>query len=220
MKCCIKCNMEKDDSEFYEGKNVCKPCLKEQKKIWYQNNAEKYKERKKLYYQNNLEKVKEQQKLYRQNNLEKVKEQQKLYYQNNPEKVKERKKLYRQNNAEKVKEQRKLYHQNNPEKGMIRHARNRAKQKNLPFDIDESDITIPAVCPILGIPLEVGIGKKTIQPNSPSLDRIIPQKGYVKDNVIVVSSKANIIKNNATPEEIIAVGEYYKKLLEEANKNE
>ncbi len=56
--------------------------------------------------------------------------------------------------------------------------------------------------------------------SSPSLDRIIPEKGYVKGNVIVVSNKANVIKNNATPEEIIAVGEFYKKLLEEAKKND
>ena len=49
---------------------------------------------------------------------------------------------------------------------------------------------------------------------------IIPEKGYVKGNIVVISNMANVIKSNATPEEIIAVGEFYKKLLEEAKKNE
>lgn len=99
-------------------------------------------------------------------------------------------------------------------------ARHRAKEKNLPFNISEEDINIPDICPVLGIPMQTAFGKGKARANSPSLDRIIPEKGYVKGNVITVSNRANTIKNNATPEEIIAVGEFYKKLLEEAKKNE
>lgn len=204
MKYCIKCNIEKDDSDFYSGRNVCKVCRKEQNKQWRQNNPEAIKEHKKQY---------------RQNNAEAIKEHMKQYYQNNIEAIKEQMKQYRQNNAEEIKEKNKQYYQNNLQKMMLRKAKTRAKQKNVPFNINEQDLVIPSICPVLGIPLEAGIGKRTIQPNSPTLDRIIPDKGYVKGNIIVVSSIANIIKNNATPEQIIAVGEFYKKILEEAKNN-
>lgn len=130
----------------------------------------------------------------------------------------EYKKLYYQNNPEKVREIKKLYYQKNLEKSMISGARHRAKEKGLPFDLEEGDIIIPEVCPALGIPLKIGEG--FVSPNSPTLDRIIPEKGYVKGNVTVISSMANTIKSYATPEQVIAVGEYSKKLLEEAKKNE
>jgi hypothetical protein len=38
--------------------------------------------------------------------------------------------------------------------------------------------------------------------NSYSLDRIDSNKGYVKGNVWVISRRANVIKNNATLEEL------------------
>lgn len=40
---------------------------------------------------------------------------------------------------------------------------------------------------------------------SPSLDRIDSSKGYVKGNVRVISARANMLKNNATVEELTLV---------------
>ena len=48
---------------------------------------------------------------------------------------------------------------------------------------------------------------------TPSIDRIDPKKGYVKENIIVVSMKANRIKTDATVEEIRKVADFYEKLL-------
>jgi len=48
---------------------------------------------------------------------------------------------------------------------------------------------------------------------TPSIDRIDPKKGYVKDNIIVVSMRANRIKNDATVDEIRKVADFYEKLL-------
>jgi hypothetical protein len=95
---------------------------------------------------------------------------------------------------------------------MVRHARLRAKEKNLPFDIDHHFLRSLVVshCPVFGTPLEWsalrGKGNKAV-PSSPSLDRIDPTKGYVKGNVWIISYKANVIKNNATHEELKLVTE-------------
>mgnify|MGYP006166398807 FL=1 len=39
------------------------------------------------------------------------------------------------------------------------------------------------------------------------------KKGYVKDNIIVVSMRANRIKSDATVDEIRKVADFYEKLL-------
>lgn len=81
-----------------------------------------------------------------------------------------------------------------PEYKLFSYARTRAKEKNLKFTITIDDIKIPKCCPLLDIPLEVGA--KYCQQNSPSLDRIDPRKGYVPDNIWVISFRANTIKCN------------------------
>jgi hypothetical protein len=76
----------------------------------------------------------------------------------------------------------------------------------LPCDISKDDVVIPERCPILGIPLS--ISSKTIGDSSPSIDRIIPDRGYVKGNIVVVSFRANRIKNDATVEELETVANW------------
>ena len=69
-------------------------------------------------------------------------------------------------------------------------------------------------CPVLGIKFKVRDGPGGSF-NSASLDRIDNDKGYEIGNVMWVCNKVNQIKTSATPDEIIKVGEFYKKLLEE-----
>lgn len=82
--------------------------------------------------------------------------------------------------------------------------RTSAKEKGVPFSITQKDMTDIAVdvCPILGITLRYGggVGRGARQ-DSPSLDRVVPEDGYVKDNIHVVSHKANTMKSNGTPVE-------------------
>ena len=85
-------------------------------------------------------------------------------------------------------------------KALVRAAKARAKKKEIPFDITIEDFILPEKCPLLEIPLTVGYGSS--QENSYSLDKIIPDLGYVKGNVWVISNKANMIKNNASLEEL------------------
>ena len=72
-------------------------------------------------------------------------------------------------------------------------AKARAKKMGLEFTIEIEDIVIPERCPILGIPM-----------TSPSLDQTIPRGGYTPENTVVVSRRANTLKNNGT------LGEFYK----------
>lgn len=91
------------------------------------------------------------------------------------------------------------------EKTMLLSAKARAKKMGLPFNLIESDIIIPEFCPLLGIKLErkEQSDKSGFIYSSPSLDRIIPELGYVKGNIMVISMKANSMKYNASIEELI-----------------
>ena len=95
---------------------------------------------------------------------------------------------------------------------MVKKARQRAKDKELAFNIDNDFIRsiIPSHCPIFGTRLEWSCnrgGAAHSLPNSPSLDRIDPLKGYVKGNVWIISNRANRIKNDASHEELKLVAE-------------
>lgn len=97
----------------------------------------------------------------------------------------------------------------------LNHIRTRARKKNIPFDITPKYIAsiAPTHCPIFGFPLQRH--SKASQYNSPSIDRIDPSLGYVEGNVLVVSKLANQIKSNASPSQILQVGEFYRTLFEQ-----
>ena len=104
-----------------------------------------------------------------------------------------------QDNREILKAKQRLYTRNNPEKVLLTQSRIRAKKRGLDHTINIEDIRIPSICPVLGIQLNQGGNTD----NSPSLDRIDSSKGYTPDNVWVISTRANRIKNDATPDELI-----------------
>ena len=83
---------------------------------------------------------------------------------------------------------------------LVYSARQRAKKFSIEFSISRSDFDIPEVCPLRGVPFEVGKGQHT--DDSPTLDRKDPRRGYVKGNVWVISHKANRLKGNFTPIEL------------------
>lgn len=85
---------------------------------------------------------------------------------------------------------------------MHQRAKQRSKETGKEFSIDVTDIVIPDVCPVLGIPLNMNSGKSGAYRNSPSLDRIDNSKGYVKGNIQVISQLANAMKCHATNEEL------------------
>lgn len=96
---------------------------------------------------------------------------------------------------------------------MLKWTKSAAKKKGLNFELTRKDIVIPAKCPLLGITLVSGFGTGRPNDNSPSLDRINNELGYISGNVWIISHKANRIKNNATLEEVETVLSNWKKFL-------
>jgi hypothetical protein len=105
------------------------------------------------------------------------------------------------------------YRKKHPLQNMYHNAKQRAKKQNVPFELTKEYLSsiMTDTCPILGIQLEFA-GSST-RYNSPSLDRLIPELGYVEGNVYIISNKANAIKNNASPEELRKVAQWYEDLL-------
>lgn len=104
------------------------------------------------------------------------------------------------------------WHRDNPAKSYMLAARKRARTLGVPFDLEECDIVFPEVCPILGIPitLDKTDGPRRRTDNTPSLDRRVPSKGYVKGNVCVISWRANRLKSDASLEELESLVNYLK----------
>jgi hypothetical protein len=92
-------------------------------------------------------------------------------------------------------------------------ARRRARKHNIPFSLKIEDLESLVVshCPITEEPLDwekryVVNGHFT--KNSPSLDRIIPELGYVPGNCAFLSHRGNTIKSNGTSEEHSRIVKY------------
>jgi hypothetical protein len=65
-------------------------------------------------------------------------------------------------------------------------------------------------CPLLEEELIFGSSK--LHSMSPTIDRIIPELGYTKGNVVIVSHLANRIMSNATSKQVQLVGKNMKKI--------
>lgn len=97
--------------------------------------------------------------------------------------------------------------------------KHQCKREGIPFDLLPEDFLAPAVCPVLGLPLKMSDGW-ALADDTPSVDRIDPALGYVRNNIIVVSLLANKIKSSATPEQLLAVAKFYLQLTKRRKKNE
>lgn len=87
------------------------------------------------------------------------------------------------------------------EQKMIWSAKRRAKRKGLEFSITADDIKIPSTCPLLNIPLRSKANKKVAY-DSPTLDRKDNTLGYIKENVWIISHKANNAKGSLSINEL------------------
>jgi hypothetical protein len=135
------------------------------------------------------------------------------YYKKNEERMNARNLSWQKAHAEKVQAMNRAWHKANREKSILNRTRQRANKLNLEFNLELEDIHIPTHCPILGILLEKGNTNKN-RDSSPSLDRILPAKGYVKGNVQVISDLANRMKSNATFAQMVLMGKWAERFTE------
>jgi len=121
----------------------------------------------------------------------------------------------RWNASDKGLEARRLWRHSNPKKtwivAAVGRAKSRAKEKGMPFDLTTRYLIsiLTTHCPVFGTEF-VFVGGVVATPQSPSLDRLDPGKGYTKGNVVVISVKANTIKSAYTAEDIAKVADWLK----------
>lgn len=90
-------------------------------------------------------------------------------------------------------------------------AKMRAALKGLDFALtsDYIELITPDNCPVFNEPF-LFVGNKVMKPFSASLDRLDSTKGYIPGNVVVISMKANSIKNAYGSKELMAVATWLK----------
>jgi hypothetical protein len=97
----------------------------------------------------------------------------------------------------------------NPYEEIIKAARNSANRRGVDFEITEDDLEWPEYCPVFPwIKLHYP-GHYHHDPAGASLDRKNNGLGYVEDNVIVVSLRANLLRKDASSKELYCLAEFY-----------
>lgn len=93
-------------------------------------------------------------------------------------------------------------------KRLLQEIKKRCKRNNLPMMLTEDDIPeLPAYCPIFGIPI-IENPSMDERENGPSIDKINPLGCYTRNNIQVISYKANRAKNNSSLDELILMGKW------------
>ena len=143
---------------------------------------------------------------------ERISKQKAAYYQrrkNDPD-FQKRTKEYNKKNASYFNKKTKEYNAANPFHYAFRRLRMRARRQGLPFNLDADYLSSiwTGQCAIFGIPLCLPYSTDRQVDNKATIDKVIPEKGYVKGNVHWVSNRANIIKSYGTISEHKQIVEY------------
>ena len=88
-------------------------------------------------------------------------------------------------------------------------AANKCRDQGIPFNITADDLMpAPLKCPVFGFKLDWYKDGRGGADDSPSIDRLIPEEGYVPGNVKLISLKANRIKNDSDLSELRMVADW------------
>ena len=183
-------------------------------RAWYRANREHAKAAARAWVKAHPERAEATKQAYYLAHQEEIRERSRLWSKENREQSNASARAWRRANPDKTAASARRGRQNQPVLYLLRIARARAKLKGLAFDIAAADLAIPEVCPLLGIRIDPFT---EVEDFHPSLDRLDNTKGYVKGNVFVVSYRANLLKNNATADELRKIADGIDRLME-ANK--
>ncbi|MFY8211054.1 MAG: hypothetical protein ACOVLB_00075 [Candidatus Nanopelagicus sp.] len=95
----------------------------------------------------------------------------------------------------------------------FRQRKNTALKMGIPFTIELDQIEQPKYCPVLGIELNYawgGTAGHLRDPAKATIDKVIPELGYVPKNVYIISWRANKLKSDMTLEELEKIMKYMK----------
>lgn len=96
----------------------------------------------------------------------------------------------------------------------ISNMKNRSRIIGVEYGLAKEDFpTMPLKCPVFDIDLDYAYTKRS--ENKASIDRIDNDKGYVPDNVMIMSWRANRLKNSASLKELWMFSTFWKKWIEE-----
>ena len=210
LRVCRECGLEaytEEDLELFKlheecknGKaNICKICDSEHARKNYTVNRLKRREVQKKYRETNREKMKERNEKYYEENHETLKGYARKHYDANSEDINKRKKINYQINSKKVKEQQKNYRKINPFLFTLKSAKRRAEERGISFNLEKDFLKklwndCNGICTMTGVSMLQT--SKVNDPLTMSLDRINPEKGYVKGNVRFVSRWYNVSRSN------------------------
>jgi hypothetical protein len=192
-KHCNKCNCLQSIDNFTVDKSkkdglraTCRTCTVVTNKKWKQANPQRTKELRKKSYNKNRESIRQRARESYANGAGQQ------WYQNNKERILSARKGL-----------------GGTILSMFRSARSRAKKENIPFDLTVEYLHEIATenCPVTNKPMDWN-GQESSNLNRPSLDKIIPELGYVQGNVAIISYRMNTKKNNLLEAELIQLLQY------------
>lgn len=203
-KKCTKCNQVKNIDDFVKDNrrkdghgSICKECKRAQDRERYQilKNDKAFVERKNQRNREYKKRHKEQVDSY---NAE---------YRMRPEVV-ERMREYNQKRKSTMSLIDKF-------RDMVHRCQHRASEKNIPCSITWKDLQELYIdtCPILEIPLDWNSCTNGRSEYTPSVDRIIPELGYVKGNIRIISNLANMMKSYATKDQLLLFAKNIEKYI-------
>ena len=99
-------------------------------------------------------------------------------------------------------------------RNLLSNARKRAKEKNLPFRIAYEDLLIPEQCPCCFTYLKPGVTFDGTG-NSPSIDRLIPELGYIPENIVIICNRCNRRKAESSPKQLYQIADFFHAKIKE-----
>lgn len=131
-------------------------------------------------------------------------------------KSKDYRKEQRKKHREKDKLYRAEYNMRNKARYLTSSIKTRCKNKGLPFDLDKYENEInerieKGICEVSGFPLRLEHGKRDF--NSPSIDRVVPELGYVYSNIRIVAFSVNAALGDWGEDKFLQVLKHWKNNL-------
>lgn len=86
----------------------------------------------------------------------------------------------------------------------------RCKRLNIAFNLKRSDIPENSICPVYGTQLTFSPDEKDFYLKA-TIDRVNPKGGYTTDNIAILSLRANMLKSDATKQDLQKLVDYIDK---------